>query len=246
MLSTVASGQRRAGGLDRRHAGELLVPVEREAGGLEHPHRLGGDLGPDAVAGNQRRRRRSLARSGKHRGQRGSRARRRAWRRWPTGSAAPEDADRSARRPPPATARPGPGRRARGRSRARRAPRRCGRPTIAMRFRSEARSGSGTSLSFGERSTAWPIWSGSSTSPAARRASFRSSGGSTHFTSGARSVSAPPMSESAQVSVARWSRYGAKSVSDSKAGSMATSVIGMTATSGRRATGSARARRGTC
>jgi len=47
--------QRRAGGLHRRHPGELLVPVEREAGGLEHPHRLLGDLRADPVARNQGR-----------------------------------------------------------------------------------------------------------------------------------------------------------------------------------------------
>src|SRR4029077_8375999 len=46
-------GQRRAGGIDRGDARQLLVPAEPEPGRFEHLHGLGSDLGTDPVAGDQ-------------------------------------------------------------------------------------------------------------------------------------------------------------------------------------------------
>ena len=51
--SSVSSGSGVPGGLHHVDAGLLDVPVERDAGRLEHAARRLGQLGPGAVAGDQ-------------------------------------------------------------------------------------------------------------------------------------------------------------------------------------------------
>ena len=228
-------GQRRAGGVHRRHPGQLLVPVEAEPAGLEHVHRLGGDLGPDPVARDE----------GDVVGHRRDHC---------SGSTASSAAARAASgvgagcRGPGSARRPCPVRvsAATSESSARTRPagigpeaerggdhRRRGRRRPPSGSGASARSGSGTSLSLGERSMRLAHLVGiARRCPGARRATFRSSGGSTQCTSGR--AADERLADDASRPRSGW-RAGPgrrrRGVSAWKAGSVATSVSGMTATS---------------
>src|SRR2546422_694493 len=103
-------------------------------------------------------------------------------------------------------------------------------PANAASVRSSLRSGSGTISGcclVGWNRIAVPIWSGAGAIPGARRATRRSSSGSTQVTSGARALSSVPMILSLCASAVRRSPRTASQCSESSA---ATSVSGSTPT----------------
>ena len=208
-------GQRRAGGIDRRHAGQLFVPVEPEAGGLEYLHRLRGDLRADPVARNQRG----------------------VVRHWSAGGSTAASARASAAEgvaPVPSQARQstmpraGVGRHQRkigphpAVGRAGETERRRHQDEPASDHRGEATKRSPQliwhSLSFGARSMTGPSRRDRQSFPACA-APAAGAGRQPTSPRAPRAAKASPISGvGAQVSAARRSRYGAKRVSDSKRG----------------------------
>src|ERR1700694_5605930 len=201
------------GAIPPRHTGQLLVPVEAKSSGLQHFQRLGSDLGTDAVTRYQRH----IVGHGP-----GRTAAIAAFSAWSGDAPRPyarvrqstlplresvSTSERSARICPFDA---GPKPSAAGTSAKR-------PPTSATRLLIEERRGSGTLTRLGDRRIACPIWSGSSTTPAARRAIFRSWGGSTQLTSGLRAWNPWPTRESARSRAVRRSLYRAYSESDSSA-----------------------------
>src|SRR5205085_225492 len=102
-------------------------------------------------------------------------------------------------------------------------------PTSAASVRISLRSGSGTISSRPPPRSRMdvPIWSGSGAIPGARRAARRRSSGSSHVTSGARSLSSEPITLSARASAARRSPTSTCQWSESSA---TTRVRGVMAT----------------